>query len=77
MKVADFKSYLRGLLANHSAVTVEDYKVAQVHPLHDLKITDRDGVVWYMSIVSTSPPGGDGNRHAEPKGTPGVELAQR
>jgi hypothetical protein len=79
MNIEDFKDYFRGLLANPSNDAIADvdfYDVAgNGRPLKDLAVHGADGVTLYLSIVRTSPPGGDKpGRQAITKSAPGVRV---
>ena len=79
MTVDDFKEYFRGLLANsgHAAVAGADfYDVSgNEHPIKDVAVRGTDGVTLYLSIVRTSPPGGDkSGEGVVTKSEPGVKV---
>ena len=79
MTVDDFKDYFRGLLTNSGRATVAGVDLYDVpdngHPLQDLAVRGTDGVTLYLSIVRTSPPGGDKpGEGVVTKSTPGVKV---
>lgn len=67
MRVERFKNYLRDRLvsAGHpDIVSVDTYDVPEGGAT-DLKVTYADGVVLYLRIVRTAPPGGDSHDQPE------------
>ncbi|HEY3608431.1 MAG TPA: hypothetical protein VGL06_13065 [Pseudonocardiaceae bacterium] len=79
MTVDDFKQYFQELLTNsgHTAIAgVDVYDIpGNEGPLKDLAVRGTDGVTLYLSIVRTSPPGGDKpGREVVTKSEPGVKV---
>lgn len=78
MNVIEFKEYFRELLANSgnpAIAGVDFYDVPDnEYPLQDLVVRGTDDVSLYLSIVRTSPPGGDKAGEPVQKSEPGVKV---
>jgi hypothetical protein len=79
MTVDDFKEYFRDLLANsgHAAIGGVDMQDApgSKEPLKELVVRGTDNVTLHLTIVRTSPPGGDKpGREIVTKPEPGVQV---
>ncbi|HEY3607470.1 MAG TPA: hypothetical protein VGL06_08210, partial [Pseudonocardiaceae bacterium] len=67
MTVDDFKQYFQELLTNSGHTAIAGVK--------DLAVRGTDGVTLSLSIVRTSPPGGDkSDREVVTKSEPGVKV---
>jgi hypothetical protein len=78
MTVEDFRDYFRTLLAssgNPAIAGVDFYDVPGERSQKDLTVRGTDGTTLYLSIVRTSPPGGDeAGRDVVTKPEPGVQV---